>query len=280
MIPHIFQRLPAAQVIAARAGGQYRGAGLITPAAGAAGSKGSTRMANILVIDDDPGIRELMADYLGRNGHRVDTAEDGVAMQRALDARGADYDLLILDVMMPGEDGLSIAARLAGTGGPAIILLSAMGDDDDRIRGLDIGADDYLPKPCNPRELLARVAAVLRRHSSQAEPQAEAGHTAEFAGWTLDLVRRELRSPTGMVQMLTEGEFLLMRALLERPGEVLEREELLQQGSLRSQLSDDRSIDVQMSRLRRKLERGGDEVQLIRTVRNRGYRFDVPVVRH
>lgn len=234
-------------------------------------------MANILVIDDDPGIRELMADYLGRNGHKVDTAENGKAMERALLASGSTYDLLILDVMMPGEDGLSIAGRMAGAAnGPAIILLSAMGDDDDRIRGLDIGADDYLPKPCNPRELLARIAAVLRRRGALAE----SGSIAEFAGWTLDLVRRELRSPANVLQVLTEGEFLLLRALVERPGEVLDREELLHQGRLRSQSSDDRSIDVQMSRLRRKLEAGGGDVQLIRTVRNRGYRFDVPVVRH
>ena len=233
-------------------------------------------MAHILVIDDDPGIRELMADYLGRNGHKVDTAEDGRAMERAL-ASGSAFDLLILDVMMPGEDGLSIAGRMAGAAnGPAIILLSAMGDDDDRIRGLDIGADDYLPKPCNPRELLARIAAVLRRRGSPAE----GGNVAEFAGWTLDLVRRELRSPQDVVQVLTEGEFLLLRALVERPGEVLDREELLHQGRLRSSASDDRSIDVQMSRLRRKLEAGGGDVQLIRTIRNRGYRFDVPVVRH
>ncbi len=233
-------------------------------------------MADILVIDDDPGIRELMAQYLGSHGHSVDTAEDGLDMQRRMEARGSDYDLLILDVMIPGEDGLSIARRLAASTGPAIILLSAMGDDEDRIRGLDYGADDYLAKPCNPRELLSRVTAVLRRQGRATG----GGRIAEFAGWTLDMVRRELRAPSGMVQTLTEGEFLLMRALLERPGEVLEREELLQQGSLRSQLSDDRSIDVQMSRLRRKLERGGDDVQLIRTVRNRGYRFDVPVAQH
>ena len=233
-------------------------------------------MANILVVDDDPGIRELMADYLGRHGHKVDSAENGKAMERALTAAGSAYDLLILDVMMPGEDGLSIAGRLAGAAnGPAIILLSAMGDDDDRIRGLDIGADDYLPKPCNPRELLARIAAVLRRRGVHSD----GGNMAEFAGWTLDLVRRELRSPADVLQVLTEGEFLLLRALVERPGEVLDREELLNQGRLRSHSSDDRSIDVQMSRLRRKLEAGGGEVQLIRTVRNRGYRFDVPVVR-
>src|SRR6516164_4278168 len=161
----------------------------------------SAATARILMVDDDPGIRDVVSDFLGRHGYRVETAADGREMDEALD-RGP-VDLIVLDVMLPGEDGLAICRRLAGIdSGPPIIMLSAMGEDTDRIVGLEVGADDYLPKPCNPRELLARVRAVLRRRQerSTATP-AIAG--CEFAGWRLDLVRRELRSALGVVVNLS-----------------------------------------------------------------------------
>ena len=150
---------------------------------------------HILVVDDDPGIRDVVAEFLGRHGYEVETAADGKAMERALMRRRPD--LVVLDVMLPGEDGLAICRRLSRRDGPAIIMLSAMGEETDRIVGLELGADDYLPKPCNPRELLARVRAVLRRRR---EPRGEADSldaACEFAGWRLDLVRHELRSPQG-----------------------------------------------------------------------------------
>ena len=162
-------------------------------------------------------------------------------------------DLIVLDVMMPGEDGLSICRRLTGEG-PPIIMLSAMGEDTDRIVGLELGADDYLAKPCNPRELLARVRAVLRRRAKTARGD---GPALSFAGWRLDLVRRELTVPTGVVVTLSSGEFSLLRAFVERPQRVLTRDQLLE--CARGADSDvfDRAIDVQISRLRKKLDDGG-----------------------
>jgi two-component system OmpR family response regulator len=235
-------------------------------------------MAHILLVDDDPGIRDVISDFLGRHGHEVATAADGRAMERALEASPRPFDLVVLDLMMPGEHGLEIARRLsARPGGPAIIMLSAMGEDSDRIVGLEVGADDYLAKPCNPRELLARIRAVLRRRH---EPGSEtAGVVAEFAGWRLDLVRRELTSPERVMISLSDGEFSLLRVFVENPQQVLTRDRLLDQGG-RDGDTYDRAIDVQISRLRRKLShasRGQDE--LIRTVRNEGYMFMPPVVR-
>lgn len=229
--------------------------------------------ARILMVDDDPGIRDVVSDFLGRHGYAVETAADAREMDQAL-ARGR-VDLIVLDVMLPGEDGLAICRRLAG-GATPIIMLSAMGEDTDRIVGLELGADDYLPKPCNPRELLARVRAVLRRGDAQARsPSTEAGY--EFAGWRLDLVRRELRSPSGVVVNLSSGEFSLMRAFVERPQRVLTRDQLLELARGRDTEAFDRAIDVQISRLRRKLDDGGQT--LIRTVRNEGYMFTAKVKR-
>ncbi len=231
---------------------------------------------HILVVDDDPGIRDLVAEFLGRHGYEVETAADGKAMEQALARRRPD--LVVLDVMLPGEDGLAICRRLSRRDGPAIIMLSAMGEEIDRIVGLELGADDYLPKPCNPRELLARVRAVLRRRG---EPRGEADSldaACEFAGWRLDLVRHELRSPQGVAVNLSSGEFSLLRALVERPGRVLTRDQLLEAARGPSSDAFDRAIDVQISRLRRKLD-AGDGAELIRTVRNEGYLFTPKVSR-
>ena len=229
------------------------------------------RVDHILVVDDDPGIRDLVSDFLRRHGYTVDTAGDSREMERALSDRPAD--LVVLDVMLPGEDGLAICRRLSRPEGPAIIMLSAMGEETDRIVGLELGADDYLPKPCNPRELLARVRAVLRRRQEPKVADERMAASCEFAGWRLDLVRHELRSPQGVVVNLSSGEFSLLRAFVERPQRVLTRDQLLEFARGPQSEAFDRAIDVQISRLRRKLEDGGGGQELIRTVRNEGYMF-------
>jgi two-component system, OmpR family, response regulator len=232
--------------------------------------------SRILMVDDDPGIRDVVSDFLGKHGYQVETAGDSREMDVAL-SRGP-VDLVVLDVMLPGEDGLAICKRLAGPDGPPIIMLSAMGEDTDRIVGLELGADDYLPKPCNPRELLARVRAVLRR-AEQRGMTSGGGAGCEFAGWRLDLMRRELRSPDGVVVNLSSGEFSLLRAFVERPQRVLTRDQLLDFARGPSSEAFDRAIDVQISRLRRKLDDGAAGQDLIRTVRNEGYMFTAKVRR-
>jgi two-component system OmpR family response regulator len=242
-------------------------------------ASGQEAPSRILMVDDDPGIRDVVSEFLGQHGYQVETAGDGRAMEQAL-ARGP-VDLIVLDVMMPGEDGLSICRRLtAQPGGPAIIMLSAMGEDTDRIVGLELGADDYLPKPCNPRELLARIRAVLRRRA-EPQPSLEDGlsATCHFAGWKLDLVRRELRSPEGVVVNLSSGEFSLLRAFVERPQRILTRDQLLDMARGRDSDAYDRAIDVQISRLRRKLDDGSNGGELIRTIRSEGYMFVPKVTR-
>ncbi len=232
--------------------------------------------ARILIVDDDPGIRDVVSDFLVRHGYVVDSAQDARTMEQAL-AKGP-VDLVVLDVMLPGEDGLAICRRLAAQDGPAIIMLSAMGEETDRIVGLELGADDYLPKPCNPRELLARVRAVLRRRAEPRSSDDTMGAACEFAGWRLDLVRRELRSPQSVVVNLSSGEFSLLRAFVERPQRVLTRDQLLDLARGRDSDAYDRAIDVQISRLRRMLDDGGGG-ELIRTIRSEGYMFTPKVTR-
>lgn len=234
--------------------------------------------ARILIVDDDPGIRSVVGDFLERHGYEVETAEDGVAMDRAL--TGAKFDLIVLDLMMPGEDGLSLARRLAGPGAPAIVMMSAAGEETDRIVGLEVGADDYISKPSNPRELLARIRAVLRRRFEPREATEVSGVIAEFAGWRLDLVKRDLRSPDGVLINLSDGEFSLLRVFVERPQRVLTRDQLLDLARGRESDAYDRAIDVQISRLRRKLEGASTQTdELIRTIRNEGYMFTPKVTR-
>jgi two-component system OmpR family response regulator len=225
--------------------------------------------ARILVVDDDPGVREVLAEFLRGHGYAVETAEDGCGMDAAMASFAPD--LIVLDLMMPGEDGLSICKRLSADNGPAVIMLSAMGEETDRIVGLELGADDYLPKPCSPRELLARTKAVLRRRREGPSPETSAS-AIEFDGWSLDLVRRELRSAAGVVVNLSGGEFHLLRVLVERPGRVLTRDQLLDLARGPSSEAFDRAIDVQISRLRKKLEDGAGR-DPIRTVRGEGYMF-------
>jgi len=226
----------------------------------------------LLIVDDDPGIRELTAAFLAQHGYVVDTAS-GATEMRALVARH-DYALVVLDVMMPGEDGLSILRSMDREAGPAVILHSVIGEDIDRIVGLEMGADDYMPKPANPRELLARVRSVLRR--SQGDRASPVGAPVRaflrFAGWRLDPVARQLWDPDEVIINLSDGEFRLLLALVERPRRVLTRDMLLDLSRGPQAEHFDRAIDVQMSRLRKKLARPGAE-DLIRTIRNEGYMF-------
>jgi len=235
---------------------------------------------HILVVDDDREIRDLLARFLAKHGLRVTTAKDGVEMERAL----ADWavDLVVLDLMMPGEDGLSLTRRLRGQGSTVpIVMLTAMGEDTDRIVGLEMGADDYVPKPFNPRELLARIKAVLRRAGAP-QPQAVqgiAGSRFSFHGWMLDVSTRDLTSPDGVVLTLSAGEFDLLQAFVEHPRRVLSRDQLLDFARGRQAIPFDRSIDIQVSRLRRKLNDDAKDPQLIKTVRGGGYLFTPEVVR-
>ena len=231
----------------------------------------------VLIVDDDARLRDLLSRYLLEQDFSVKTVPDASAMDRALHRE--HFDLMVLDLMLPGEDGLAICRRLSSTSdGPPIIMLSAMGEDTDRIVGLELGADDYLSKPFNPRELLARVRAVLRRAELRGQAStASAG--CEFAGWRFDLVRRELRSPQGVVVNLSSGEFSLLRTFVERPQRVLTRDQLLEFARGPDSDAFDRAIDVQISRLRRKLDDGGGGQDLIRTIRNEGYMFTAKVKR-
>jgi len=229
----------------------------------------SVQPPRVLICDDDAAIRQGLVEVFERAGFTAHSAGDVAAMERQLAATGAD--LIVLDLMMPGEDGLSACKRLSGKGRPPIIMLSALGDDADRIVGLEIGADDYLAKPCNPRELVARARAVLRRGR---DTDAAASDALRFAGFRLDIARRELHDPDGVVIPLSAGEFRLLRAFVERPQRVLSREQLLDYAFDNDSDVFDRAVDVQVSRLRKKLERRGSP-EIIRTVRGEGYLFAV-----
>lgn len=227
----------------------------------------------LLIVDDDPGIRELTAAFLGGHGFVVDTAEDAAAMRAAMAT--AHYDLIVLDVMMPGEDGLSVLRSLDRRHGPAVIMHSVIGQEVDRIVGLEMGADDYLAKPANPRELLARIRSVLRRAGAAPAAAPAERPFLRFAGWRLEPQARELFDPDGVLINLTDGEFRLLTTLVEHPRRVLSRDFMLEHSRGVDAEQFDRAIDVQVSRLRRKL--GRDD--LIRTVRNEGYLFTADVER-
>ncbi|WP_380876829.1 DNA-binding response regulator [Sphingomonas sp. DBB INV C78] len=223
----------------------------------------------IIVVDDDAELRTLVADFLSANGMDVASAANGQDMDALMAERR--FDLVVLDLMMPGEDGLSILRRLRKPGGPGVIMLSAMGEDTDRIIGLEVGADDYLPKPCNPRELLARVRAVLRRRAEQSG--AATGPVRRFGDWTLDLVERSVGRRGHSSAPLTDAEFRTLNAFLDRPQRVLSRDQLIEHGKGIDSDVFDRAIDVTISRLRKKL--GPDDP--IRTIRNEGYMFTLKV---
>jgi two-component system OmpR family response regulator len=226
----------------------------------------------IAVVEDDPEIRALVAALLRREGFDVEACANASELDRAIERRRVD--LVVLDLMMPGEDGLSVCRRLRARGDIPILMVTAKSDDIDRIIGLELGADDYLPKPFNPRELLARVRAILRR--TRAMHRANAAEPREiyrFAGWTLDSGSRDLIDPEGGSVPLTGGEFDLLLVMLRHPQRVLNRDQLLDWTRGRGAAAYDRSVDVQLSRLRRKLGDDPIEPAIIRTVRGGGYLF-------
>jgi len=234
------------------------------------------RVPHLLIVDDDKELCALLTKFLTRHGYRVSIAHDGKAMMRAIE--DARIDLVILDIMLPGEDGLTLCRRLRATSTVPIVMLTAMGEELDRIIGLEMGADDYLPKHFNPRELLARVRAVLRRAGPPATaPLGSSGRVLQFAGWRLEAATRQLFSPTNALVPLPAGEFDLLLALAERPQRVLTRDQLLDLSRGRTSNVFDRSVDVQISRLRGKIETDPKNPQLIKTVRSGGYVFAATV---
>ena len=226
---------------------------------------------HILVIDDDREIRDLLGRFLERNRFRVTSARDGREARRAWPL--GNYQLVVLDLMLPGEGGLEVARWLRTQSDIPIVMLTAMGEETDRIIGLELGADDYMPKPFNPRELLARIRAVLRRsNGGNGDRRQEASSKpVRFSGWTLEPTRRRLLNPDGVEVALTGGEYDLLVALVERANKVLTRDMLLDLLRGRQAGPFDRAIDVAISRLRRKLEDDGRHAQLIKTVRGGGY---------
>ncbi len=233
---------------------------------------------HILVVDDDREIRGLLARYLGKEGYRVTTAGDGREMAKSL--RDGAIDLVVLDLMLPGEDGLALCRRIRAESLLPVIMLTARGEEIDRIVGLEMGADDYLAKPFNPRELLARIKAVLRRARGVAAGRLDSeGGVLAFAGWRLDLGSHGLISPEGLLVPLSGGEFGLLAAFATHPGRVLSRDQLLDLARGRDAQPFDRAIDVQVSRLRRKIEADPRAPRLIKTVRGGGYLFACEVER-
>ena len=225
--------------------------------------------AKILVVDDDVAIGELLEQYLGGEGFSVASVLDGQGMDQFLVDQSAD--LIILDIMLPGEDGLSIARRLRKDYDTPILMLSARGDEVDRIVGLEVGADDYLPKPFNPRELLARVRAILRRNHPVQE-KAPIKSVSTFGDFTLDL-ESQLLSRDGANVPLTSGEFALLRVFTQHPNRVMSRDTLIDLLSGHNHSPYDRSIDVRITRLRQKIEKDHKSPIYIQTVWGEGYRF-------
>jgi two-component system OmpR family response regulator len=241
-------------------------------------------MRSIMVVDDDEQLRDLLSRFLGEHGFAVTPLADGAAMLRESAER--IFDLVVLDVMLPDQDGFALLPQLRQISRAVpVIMLTAMGSETDRVVGLELGADDYLVKPFSPRELLARIKAVLRRVADRPEPapindrDLPPRQKFGFAGWTLDVARREVRSPQGVLVPLSAGEYDLLLAFVEHPNRVLTRDQLLDLARGPASGSFDRSIDVQVSRLRRKLEDDPREPSLIRTVRSGGYMLAAAVHR-
>ncbi|HEV2229462.1 MAG TPA: response regulator [Steroidobacteraceae bacterium] len=232
--------------------------------------------AHVLFVEDDPEIRGLVADFLRQSGFRVTVAQDGEEMDKAMAADSVD--LLVLDIMLPREDGLSLCRRVRASGNLPVIMLTARGSEIDRVVGLEIGADDYLAKPFSTHELVARIRALLRRSQYvPPEPHSRRRSVLAFADWRLDLVARRLYSRDGTRVPLTGGEFELLVAFCEHPNKVLTREQLLDFTRGRAPAAIDRSIDIQVSRLRRKIESDPKDPVLIQTVRSGGYLFTADV---
>lgn len=230
----------------------------------------------LLLVDDERALREPLAEYLAKQGFEVTQASDA-AKARALLLESAP-DLVLLDIMMPGEDGLSLCRHLIESRNLPVIFLTARGEATDRIVGLEIGADDYVVKPFEPRELVARIRSVLRRASRPAATAGEDFHY-EFEGWRLDPLKRKLTDPEGTVVPISSAEFRLLRAFLDHPRQVLDRDQLLDMVQGREAHLFDRAVDNQVSRLRRKMEEDSRDPKLIQTVWGGGYRLAADVVR-
>src|SRR5258706_2889525 len=231
---------------------------------------------HVLVVDDDPGIRELVADYLGQNEFRVTAVADGKAMRDAL----ADevVDLIVLDLRLRAEDGMTIARRMRDESEIPILMLTGRSEEADRVMGLELGADDYLTKPFSPRELLARIRTILRRRRAEVRQGKPEGIRAyRFDGWELNLNTRRLNAPDGQSVPLSNGEFSLLVVLLGAPSRILSRDQLLDLSRLHTDEAYNRSIDVQILRLRRKIGKDAAQPRYIRTERGAGYIFGVPV---
>ena len=223
----------------------------------------------ILVVDDDEDIRSLLADYLGEQGWHISTAQDGTTMQQVLDT--APIDLIVLDLTLPGSDGLTLCRDLRAHSAIPVIMLTARSAPLDRILGLEMGADDYLCKPFEPRELLVRIRNVLRRSQGAVSEVSVLSTAWHFADWTLDETTRQLQNSAGLVVMLSGGEYRLLKVLLERPNRALNRDQLLSLTQGRETDPLDRSIDLHISRLRQKLGDDARSPKLIKTLRNEGY---------
>lgn len=231
---------------------------------------------HVVVVDDHKDIRDLVRKYLQQHGFEVSTAESGAALRRIMERQAVH--LIVLDIMMPGEDGIGVCRDIRTTSGTPIIFLTAVSDETDRIVGLEIGADDYLVKPFNPRELLARVRAVLRRAAGPGLPTIQrAGPTMRIGPWTLSFAQQELSGDDNVGIPLSTAEFRLLKAFVERPGQILSRDQLLDLTAGRTAEVYDRSIDNQVSRLRKKIEVDPKNPQIIKTHWGGGYSLSVPV---
>ncbi len=230
---------------------------------------------HILVVDDHADIRDLLKRFLEQHGFKVTCARDGKEMKRLMEH--GHFTLLVLDLMMPGEDGLTLCRDLRARSSIPVVMLTAMGEEMDRIIGLEMGADDYLAKPFNPRELLARIKAVLRRANLMPEAQEDLPERLYFDQWQLDLARRELIDQQGVAISLSTAEFDLLKVFLEKPKRVLSRDQLLDLARGREAQAFDRAIDTLVSRLRRKLEDDPKKPELIKTVWGGGYMFSAEV---
>ena len=232
---------------------------------------------HLLLVDDEASISDPLGKYLERQGFRVTDAADASIARSSLLAY--DIDLVLLDVMMPGEDGLSLCRHIAANDGPPVILLTAKSEETDRIIGLEIGADDYVVKPFSPRELVARIKVVLRRISSGLPKIGGTGDSYNFAGWTLNTGKQTLHDPESVLVPVSSGEYRMLEALVERAGQVLTRDQLLDLTRGREGGPFDRAIDNQISRLRRKIEADAKDPQHIKTIWGGGYRFSTEVKR-
>lgn len=233
------------------------------------------QLPHLLIVDDHQEIRELLQRFFLQHNYRVTLAKDGKEMKQCL--KSAQIDLIVLDLMLPGEDGLTLCRGLRVSSNIPIVMLTAMGDEMDKIIGLEMGADDYLAKPFNPRELLARIKAVLRRVNQLSTPLSDASQY-RFAQWTIDIHKRELIDTEGVMVILSSAEFDLLRVFINHPRRVLSRDQLLELSKGRDGGVYDRAIDTLISRLRKKLELDAKQPTLIKTIWGGGYQFTCEVI--